>query len=139
MKYFEVEKNFNTLLSMGEKKFPRKMVAAIARNISILAPINELIVKQRVEIAKKYVKKNENGDFDTFINDDGRSYLKFETVEDKNKFEEESLELENMEEDITIIRVSSSILDTLDNGMFDVLTANEEISLSFMLDYSDEV
>lgn len=135
MKYADIEKNYKALEGVATKQFPRKMVTAIARNLSKMKPIMEEISNQRMDITRKYAQKKEDGNIDYVQIADGLFSIKFESSDDKQKYESEIAELLEMEEDIEAIKIDESILDMLDMGGYDKLTAKDEIDLGFMINY----
>ena len=135
MKYADIEKNYKALEGIATKQFPRKMVTAIARNLSKMKPIVEEVGNQRRDITQKYAQKKEDGNIDYVQIADGLFSIKFESADDKQKYESEIAELLDMEEDIEVIKIEESVLDMLDIDGYDKLTAKDEIALEFMINY----
>lgn len=137
MTYKEISDLGKILTILGTKKLPRKLTVAIVRNTSIINPIIDTINEQNMDIARKYCKLDDNGNVLISHNENGDATIQFNNAEDGTHYITELNELENVEENINLIKITSDVLDSLDNDKFDTLTANEEIQIACMIDYID--
>lgn len=138
MKYSEIEANYSALKSLEDGKFPRKIQVAMARNMLLLEPIVEFIKTQRTNSLKEHAKIKEDGSFDITMKEDGSASVNFKTPEDLSSFMEEEKALLSTEEDISIVKIDASDLGVYEiDPRFDALSVKQELSLSFMIVYSE--
>lgn len=132
IKYFEVQKHYEDLLSVKKLTLPRRAMVAIARNIMALSKEVNFIESQKLEIAEKFAKKDQNK---KIVLDN--NIIQFESNECFLNFREELAEVLNEEVDIDIATFGSSILEKcVESDRYDLLTIEQEIKLSWMIDYS---
>lgn len=132
MKYFEVQKRYEDLLSVKKLTLPRGAMVAIARNIMALSKEIKFIESQKLEIAEKFAKKDENQKIVVVNN-----VIEFENNDSFLEFRNEFTEMLNEEVDVEVATFGSSILEKCDESdRYDLLSIEKEMELSWMIDYS---
>lgn len=132
MKLNEIINNYMNLTAIAKKKLPIKLSFAISKNMIALESDAKIIDAKRVELAKLYCTKDENGepivDADGNINIDKESKAKFES-ELNSYYDSETNEV------ITMID-EDEIYIKMEDERYDPLSPAEILALGFMMDSS---
>ena len=132
MKIYQIRQICSVLTELSKKKVPVKLGFAISVNLEELTRWVEKVEKERIELCRKYAKKDDKG----------------EPVICDNRYEIEDLEAltaeinKLMEEEIylNVRTVPEELLETIDSsGRYDALTADEIGAMQFMLSKGGDV
>lgn len=132
MKNQKIINTINLLDSYSEKKLPQKICYAIIKNILLLKNEYDVINKSLEKIFSQYHEY-------FIVSDDGevvRNHNGIPTLNDKNKQEEmytQLLELLNIEVEIPVYTIDMDYFNYNDNGVYDVLTPQDIMTLSSIL------
>lgn len=127
IKLGQIKSRHQALCMVAKKDLPAKLSYYIGRNILKLQEEFSCYEKMRVEIAKKFAQKDENGEF--LVKDES-----FVFGENEKVFDDELKELNETEIDISFDMVSVDILDLLENERYDVLSPVEMVAIDFMIE-----
>lgn len=138
MKLKDITNRHNLLLKIGHLTLPRKVSTAIARNLVKLEKETELYNKQRLDIANRYAKKDDKGDF-ILTKDENVSSYTFENKENEVAFRAEVKDLNETEIDVDIMKFDAAELERCEMvERYDFLTPVQEASIEWMIDYGEE-
>lgn len=137
MTYAEIQSRHKVLIAIGQLALPRKITHAISRNIVRLEKEIKIMNEQRADIADRYAKKDENGQFVTEQVGDNINYT-FESDEKLEAYKDEINDLNETEVDVDIMMFKDTELDKCENERYSMLTAVQEASIEWMVDYGEE-
>lgn len=133
MKFSEIMIKKQSMADVLDLILPRKVSVAIARNLTTINKEIELYNQQREDIAERYAKKDEKGNYVL----DGNNYT-FANGKDRQSFIEEVSELNDTDIDINIFKFNVSELDRCDESdRYNIITPSQEVSLGWMIDYDE--
>ena len=133
MKFSEIMIKKQSMANVLDLILPRKVSVAIARNLTTINKEIELYNQQREDIAERYAKKDEKGNY--VLN--GNNYT-FANDKDRQSFIEEVSELNDTDIDINIFKFNVSELDRCDESdRYNIITPSQEVSLGWMIDYDE--
>ena len=133
MKFSEIMIKKQSMADVLDLILPRKVSVAIARNLTTINKEIELYNQQREDIAERYAKKDEKGNY--VLN--GNNYT-FANDKDRQSFIEEVSELNDTDIDINIFKFNVSELDRCDESdRYNIITPSQEVSLGWMIDYDE--
>lgn len=134
MTYTELKNRHSNLILIGKMTLPRKVSVAIARNIVKFEKELDVYTKQRNDIADRYAKKDEAGNYIT----DNDNFT-FDTEDDKTVFLQEMKELNETEIDVQVMVFKASDLDRCDEvERYAILSPVQEAAIEWMIDYGEE-
>ena len=133
MKFSEIMIKKQSMADVLDLILPRKVSVAIARNLTTINKEIELYNQQREDIAERYAKKDEKGNY--VLN--GNNYT-FANDKDRQSFIEEVSELNDTDIDINIFKFNVSELDRCDESdRYNIITPSQEVSLGWMINYDE--
>ena len=134
MKYTEIISRQQSLLNVVNLTLPRKVSVAVARNLAKIEKEITLYNNQREDIADRYAKKDEQGNYIL----DGSNYT-FAEDKDKEAFLQEARELNETDIDIDFMKFRAEELDRCDEvERYSIITPAQELALEWMIDYGHE-
>ncbi len=126
MKIYQIRQIASVLSELSKKKMPVKLGFAISVNIEELNRWIEKVEKQRIDLCRKYAKKDDRGE--AVIHDD-----RFE-IEDLEALTMEINKLMEEEIHLNVRSVPEGILESIDtSSRYDAVTADEISAMQFML------
>ena len=128
----EVQMTAQNLAAVAMKKLPHRLAYAVGKNLMVLQAEQRLIEERRVEIAKTYADKDENGEL--VVKDNCYTFA----GNGVENFKKEFGEFIGMETEVDIYTVPEELLEQLENERFDILTPAELIALNFMIETQEE-
>ena len=127
MKIYQIRQISSVLSELSKKKMPVKLGFAVSVNLEELTKWIEKVEKERIELCKKYAKKDDKGE--PIIHED-----RFE-IEDLEALTIEINKLMEEEIYLNVRSVPEELLETIDtSGRYDALTADEIGAMQFMLE-----
>lgn len=137
MTYAEIMNRHDLLLKIGHLTLPRKVSAAIARNLVKLEKEFELYNKQRLDIANRYAKKDEEGEFILTAVGDKSAYT-FNDTKDEVAFRTEAKDLDETEIDVDIMKFDAAEMERCEMvERYDFITPVQEAALGWMINYGE--
>lgn len=134
MKFSEITVMHQALLGVVNMTLPRKVSVAVSRNLSKIEKEITLYNSQREDIAGRYARKDEQGNYIL----DGNNYT-FVSDENKEAFLQEAKELNETDIDIDFMKFRAEELDRCDEvERYSIITPAQEMALEWMIDYGDE-
>lgn len=134
MTYAELKNRHSNLIVIGKLTLPRKVSVAIARNIVKFEKELDVYTKQRNDIADRYAKKDEAGNYIT-----DKDNFTFDTEENKTVFLQEMKELNETELDVPVMVFKATELDRCDEvERYAILSPIQEAAIEWMIDYGEE-
>lgn len=133
--YDKIMEMMDSLSVLGSLKLPRAFSFAVVHNRRKIQPLYEEMYQQKMDIIKRYAKKDESGNFIYREDESGRKMYDFDTDVELYAYANELSDLRKIEQEVEIMKIKEEDIDKCyENPHYDILTPDQEYAIGWMIE-----